>query len=76
MTIIIRPISIDDVLANDKKRYNTNNHWIDNIRPEDYDEIIANGHTNKWIDKFRSYKKIIINTKQDLYWIKQAWEIG
>lgn len=76
MTIIIRPISIDDVLANDKKRYNTNNHWIDNIRPEDYDEIIANGHTNKWIDKFRSYKKIIINTIQDLYWMKQAWEIG
>jgi len=76
MTIIIKPISIDDVLANDKVRYNTNNHWENNIRPEDYDEIIANGYTNKWIDKFRSYKKIIINTKQDLYWMKQAWEIG
>jgi hypothetical protein len=76
MTIIIRPISIDDVLANDKISYNTNNHWENNIRPEDYDEIIANGNTNKWIDKFRSYKKIIINTKQDLYWMKLAYEIG
>jgi hypothetical protein len=76
MTIIIRPISIDDVLANDKISYNTNNHWENNIRPDDYDEIIANGNTNKWIDKFRSYKKIIINTKQDLYWMKLAYEIG
>lgn len=55
---------------------NTNNHWINNIRPENYDEIIANGHTNKWINQFRSYKKIIINTKQDLYWMKHAYEIG
>lgn len=27
MNIIIKPISLDDVLANDKTRYNTNNHW-------------------------------------------------
>ena len=47
-----------------------------NIRPENYDEIIANGHTNKWINQFRTYKKIIINTKQDLYWMKQAYETG
>ena len=76
MTIIIKPISLDDVYANDRICYNTNNHWKNNIRPENYDEIIANGHTNKWINQFRTYKKIIINTKQDLYWMKQAYEIG
>lgn len=76
MTIIIKAISIDDVYANDRICYNTNNHWIDNKRPEKYDEIIANVNTNKWINQFRSYKKIIINNKQDLYWMKQAYEIG
>jgi hypothetical protein len=76
MNIIIKAISLDDINANDRIRYNTNNHWIDNIRPENYHEIIANVNTNKWIDKFREYKKIIINTKQDLYWMKQAYEIG
>ncbi len=76
MSILIRPISIDDVLAKDRICYNTNNHWIDNKRPENYDAIIANVNTNKWIDKFREYKKIIINTIQDLYWMKQAYEIG
>ena len=27
MTIIIKPISLDDVYANDRICYNTNNHW-------------------------------------------------
>lgn len=76
MSILIRPISLDDVLAKDKICYNTNNHWTDNIRPVNYDSVIAKTHTHNWINQFRSYKKIIINTKQDLYWMKQAYEIG
>jgi len=76
MAIIIKSISLDDVLANDRICYNTNNHWENNIRPENYDEIISNTHTNKWIDKFREYKTLIIDTKQDLYWMKKAYEIG
>ncbi len=76
MAITIKSISLDDVLANDKKFYNTNNHWENNIRPENYDEVISNIHTNKWIDKFREYKTIVIDTKQDLYWMKEAFEIG
>jgi len=76
MSILIRPISLDDVLAKDKICYNTNNHWTDNIRPVNYDSVIAKTNTHNWINHFRSYKKIIINTKQDLYWMKQAYEIG
>jgi hypothetical protein len=76
MTILIKPISIDDVLANDRKLYNTNNHWNDDIRPIDYDVVLAKTNTNKWIDQFKDYKKIIIDTKQDLYWMKKAYEIG
>jgi hypothetical protein len=76
MQLNIKAIQLDDVLANDKIKYNTNNHWDDNKRPEDYDQVISNVQTNKWIDQFRTYKKIIINTKQDLYWMKEAYEIG
>ena len=76
MQLNIKAIQLDDVLAHDKKKYNTNNHWIDNKRPEDYDQVISNVQTNKWISQFRTYKKIIINTKQDLYWMKEAYEIG
>lgn len=76
MTIIIKPISLDDVMANDKVSYNTNNHWIDNNRPEDYDEVILQTYTNKWINQFRDYKKIILDVKKESYWIHQAYEIG
>lgn len=76
MQITIKPISIDDVLANNKVRYNTNNHWENNIRPSDYDEIIRKTNTNNWIEQFKEYKKIIIDTKQDINWMKQAFEIG
>jgi len=76
MTIIIKPISIDEVLKYDKVKFNTNNHWNDNIRPADYDDVISQTHTNKWINQFKDYKKIIIDTKQDLYWMKKAYEIG
>ena len=37
--IIIENISQDDVLNLDKSRFNSNNHWIDDKRPDDYDEI-------------------------------------
>jgi hypothetical protein len=76
MKINIKAIQIDDILENDKKKFNTNNHWIDNKKPDNYDQVISNVQTNKWINQFRIYKKIIINTKQDLYWMKEAYEIG
>ena len=76
MNITIKPISIDDVLAYDRIRYNTNNHRVNNIRPENYDDYIKNTHTDKWIDQFKEYTKIIIDTKQDINWMKQAFQIG
>lgn len=52
MNIKIKQISLDDVIANDKVRYNTSNHWENGIKPENYDENIKNTYTNKWIDKW------------------------
>lgn len=76
MNIIIKPISLDDVLANDKIRYNTNNHWVNDKKPENYDDYIKNTHTDKWIDQFKEYEKIVIDTKLDLNWMKKAFQIG
>ena len=49
MSIVIEPISIDDVIANNPKRYNSNNH--SQIMPSDYYTILSNGNTNNWINK-------------------------
>ena len=77
--ISIKAISITEVREFDKIKYNTNNHWVDNIRPNDYDEVIQNTHTNKWIYNFRKNEDITIleiNAKYDIYWMKKSFEIG
>ena len=47
--ITIEPIDIDDViLYNNKLKYNTNNHWINNIAPDDYyGQLIELNYTSK-----------------------------
>ena len=76
MNITIKPISLDDVLANDKIRYNTNNHWENDKKPEDYDDYIKNTYTDKWIQQFKEYEKITIDTKHDINWMNKAFQIG
>ena len=76
MNITIKSISIDDVLEYDRVRYNTNNHRINNIRPENYYDYIKNTHTDKWIEQFKEYTKIIIDTKHDINWMNKAFHIG
>lgn len=33
---IIESIDLDDVLKHGKDKYNSQNHWTDNIKPNDY----------------------------------------
>jgi len=77
MNIIIEPINLEDVLNDvNKKKFNSNNHWIDDIKPENYDKTLNNCNTSKWIDKFHtSYNVININTS-DINWMKLATDIG
>lgn len=75
--IIIQPINIEDVIKYDKDKYNSNNHWTNDIPPKDYLERLEKSKTNKWIDKFRTnYKKIIINDPNDLKWMIEASKIS
>jgi hypothetical protein len=71
----ITTVELDNVLANNKILFNTNNHWIDG-RPANYDAVLDKTHTGNWIDKFHDeYKKIILDS-EDLAWMKEALKIG
>ena len=75
-SVKIKRIDVDDVVDHDKAKYNTNNHWVDDIRPEDYDQKLSQGHTKNWIDFFhKSYHTITLDNK-DLMWMKEAFKIG
>ena len=74
---IIQSIDLDDVMINNKIKYNSNNHWENDLKPLDYLEKIENGNTSKWIDLFKpNYKKIIMSNESDIRWIKLAFQIG
>lgn len=57
----IEAIELDDIVHYHKEKYNSNNHWTDDIRPMDYDTVLAQTHTTKWINLFKQYKHICIH---------------
>jgi hypothetical protein len=74
---VIERVKQSDILAKDKERYNSNNHWTNNALPVDYKEVINKSHTSNWISKFRSYyKTIIIDDMVELIWMKQVAQIS
>jgi hypothetical protein len=77
--LIIESISLDDIIKYDKERFNSNNHWPNNIMPNDYREKITNSVTSNWIDKFHpanTYQKFVIDNSYHLNWMKKANEIS
>jgi hypothetical protein len=74
--IIVEPISLHDVQTFDRIRYNSNNHWVNNTRPDDYQVVLDRYRTKEWIDYFhRSYSVFNINTKH-CSWIRKAAATG
>jgi hypothetical protein len=79
--IVIKRFGLDHVLAHNKILFNTNNHHFEeNVNaPEDYDEVLKQGNTCRWIDKFHNhneYYKLILD-QEDLKWmIKALYTIG
>lgn len=73
---IIKPIKLDDIVEYDKKKYNSNNHWINDIRPVDYELVLAQTSTSKWIDFFKQYKKITIDNPIWIGLLKKVSEIS
>lgn len=75
--IIIQPIKLDDVVKYDKSKFNSNNHWVNDIRPTDYYDKLERNNTKYWIDDFRTnYKTITINDPKHINWMKKCAEIS
>jgi len=72
-------IPLDDVLEYiDIKRYNTNNIWEEDGRPEDYDKVLAQTRTEEWVHIFHEVPESHILTilEEDLQWMRKAEQIG
>lgn len=71
----IEQIEVEDVKLNDKIKYNSNNHWIDDIRPSDYIETNNLTETQKWIDFFRKIYVTINFDTSDLSILKSMYNV-
>lgn len=71
----IKTVKLDDIVIHDKAKYNSNNHWVGNVRPADYDDVLAQTNTSKWIDLFKEYKLISISEPVWLSWLKEACKV-
>jgi hypothetical protein len=70
----IKSIELTDIRLHGDEKYNSNNHGN---RPDDYEYIIDQSYTNKWIDLFKpDYIKITIDNPQHIYLCKLANKIG
>lgn len=67
---------VGDVVAGSKIKYNVGNIWNKDGRPADYDLKSAKNLTDKWISLFHDKVHIITLDKEDLLWIKEAFDIG
>ena len=73
----IKQIKLDDIVQFDKLKFNSNNHWIENKRPDDYDNILSLSDTSRWINLFKpNNKQIKITNQVWIKWLKQANEIS
>jgi hypothetical protein len=75
--VLVEWVCMDDVVAMDKIRYNTNNNYEEGQQPEDYLEVTEGTITSKWIDGFKAYKMIDLDLTSVLTsWLRTAARIG
>ncbi len=74
MNQCIEKIELEDVIEYGITKYNSNNHWAK--KPDDYDDVLKQCNTSKWIDLFHNnYIKLIIDRKETI-WMNDAYKIG
>ena len=75
-TIKIETVNVEDTMIYDRIKYNTNNHWTDKGKPEDYSEVMERDNTKYWLhlkdDFIRSFDLSIDKYK----WLIEADKIG
>jgi hypothetical protein len=76
--ITIKRYDLTHVIKNDKKLFNTNNHFLKDGRekPKDYFEVGNKCNTCNWINQFHKIYHVITLNSSDLFWMKKAAHIG
>jgi hypothetical protein len=57
-------------------RFNSNNHWPNDVRPADYDEVLAAGDTSRWVDAFHPVYTTATIEAADVAWMHEASRVG
>jgi hypothetical protein len=70
---VVSPLTVKEL---DKDRFNTNNHWVGGVRPADYDEVLAQGQTHRWIDDFKRHYTVLNIDAKEMRWMRKAEVIG
>lgn len=77
MKINIEAIELDLINYHSyNNKFNTCNHWIDNIRPQNYYQIIAQTNASSWIDIFSKDYNVIDIDQNNTRWLREAAAIG
>ncbi|ARF10185.1 cell division cycle 123 protein [Hokovirus HKV1] len=71
--IIIEKIDLNDVLINDKIKYNVNNIWLNDIKPQDYDLMLNSSRTCNWYNLFHKGPFYSLPIEK---WMFEALKIG
>ena len=75
--IIYEHIESEIIRKYGDEKFNTNNHWINDIKPFDYYTTIDKCNTKNWIDKLnRYYEKIIIDDEMDIIFLIKMSVLG
>jgi hypothetical protein len=72
LKVNIEVISLEDVKKYAKTKFNSNNHWKNDTKPDDYHKRSELAQTCHWIDKFKTSYVAINFPPAEFSWLKDA----
>lgn len=76
MSLIVEEIDLNTIIYFETDKFNSSNHWKNDIPPQNYKEILSQGNTSNWIDFFHSNYIVINIFENDIKWLREAEKIG
>lgn len=70
----IESCSIDDIRLN-PQNYNSNNHWIDSIMPDDYKETNEKTNSEFWLPKFKDKYVVVTFSSSEVALLKSMMDL-
>lgn len=75
-TYHIEAVPLATVKALDKDRFNNNNVWPNQTRPQDYNQVMEASHTKHWITALKPDHGRFVLFSRDRKWMHKAAAIG